>query len=1214
LLACFLAAIAGPAAAQSASLETGSAAGSDPGPLSARPLPDREGTSGTLFAKLPSSRTGIDFVHRFTEDRRHINVLANASAGGGVALGDASGDGLPEVFLTSAGGGSSYYLNQGGLRFEDATIEAGLEHDGWGTGAAFVDIDGDGDLDLSVSCYSTPNRLFLNQGSGSFEEASAAAGLDFVGASISTAFGDMDLDGDLDAYLLTNRLNPFDTPQGPVPTRGGVPYVPDEMIEQYDVLVRSDGIVTMQAAGQFDHLYRNGGDGTFVDVSEEAGIDGNHFGLSATWWDPDADGWADIYVANDFFGPDRLWHNRGDGTFVDIARQALPHTPWFSMGSDAGDIDNDGWLDYFASDMAGTTHEKRHTALGEINDVRWFLDTPEPRQLMRNALFLNSGIGRFREVAWLAGVAASDWTWSTVFGDLDEDGWLDLYISNGMTRNFFDSDLRRKAFNQLDPNNAVKEFWIDQELLNERNVAFRNHGDLRFTDEARSWGLDHLGVSFGAALDDLDGDGDLDIVTNDFEAEAGVYENRASEGHRVVVELRGSGGNSHGVGAVVRLHSASGGRTRLITPVRGFMAGTSARAHFGLGADTRVNRLVIEWPGGHVQRFEDLPVDHVFTIREPDTPRPGPSGPSLPEPMFAASQGVLSVEQAYDDFQRQPLLPWRLSGLGPGLAAGDLDGDGDNDYALGGPAGQPTQFFRNVDNRRLEPWPQPAFVPDASFEDMGLLFVDVDGDGDADLYAVSGGVECSPSDDLLRDRLYLNDGAGGMLRADDGVLPDLRDSGSVVCAADVDHDGDLDLFVGARSVPGAYPTTPASRLLRNEDGRFVDATDTMAPGLSAAGLVTSAVFTDVDGDGWLDLAVACEWGPLRLWSNGEGTLSETTTAAGLSERHGLWNAVAARDLDSDGDVDLVVTNLGLNTRYRASHEHPLHLWYGDCDGSEVDHLVEGEYDGDRLVPLRCRSCTTATFPFVAEDAPDFLAYARADLHDLFPEFLLDEALELRVDTLESGWLANDGAGRFSWQALPRLAQLSPGFGVALEDLDGNGTTDIVLAQNFHGPQSETGRFDGGVGLVLLGDGRGGFDAVPPWRSGVTIPGDGKGLVATDFDGDGWTDVLVGVNGGFLRAFYNLRNHAGRMLSIDLAGPPGNPTAVGARVIVQRADGKRDAADVTAGGGYLSQHTATLRFGLGGLAGPCKLDVHWPDGRRSQHEISAGVQRAVLHPD
>ncbi|MFT7463729.1 MAG: hypothetical protein ACI9EF_002076, partial [Pseudohongiellaceae bacterium] len=1016
----------------------------------------------------------------------------------------------------------------------------------------------------------------------------------------------------------TNRINPAQEEQGAVPTRNGKPYVPEGLSEKYDVLTRPDGRVLMVSAGQYDHLYRNDGatsDGgvSFSDVTEAAGIDGNQFGLSVTWWDPDADGWPDLYVANDFFGPDRLWHNNGNGTFVDIAGEVLPHTPWFSMGSDAGDIDNDGWLDYIASDMAGTSHEKRHTAMGEVDEVRWFLEAPETRQRMSNALYLNSGGGRFREGARMAGLAASNWTWSTVFGDLDEDGWLDLYVSNGMTRDFFDSDMRQTAFKNSNPNNAVPDFWVDQEVLAERNMAFRNGGELQFVDEAASWGLDHLGASFGATLDDLDGDGDLDVVSNDFAEQAGVYENRSSDSHRVVVELRGQAKNSRGLGAIVRLHSDAGGQTRLITPVRGFMAGTSARAHFGLGSSTRVKRLVIEWPGGHVQRFEDLPADQLFVVTEPSGDPPGPRAAALPRPMFAQSTGVSFSEAPFDDFARQPLLPWRLSALGPGVSVADFDGDGDNDYALGGPAGQPALFFRNMENRRFEPWAQPLVADHSSHEDMGLLFVDVDGDQDVDLYAVSGGVECRANSPLLRDRLYLNDGAGQFAPAVDGALPDGAHSGSVACAADIDRDGDLDIFVGGRSVPGAYPITPVSQLLRNDGGSFSEFSEADAPGLSAAGLVTSAVFADTNNDGWPDLVVSCEWGPVRVWQNNEGVLVEATASAGLADRQGLWNSVAARDLDGDGDIDLVVTNLGLNTRYSATAEHPLHLWYGDCDGGGVNHLLEGEYDGDRLVPVRCRSCNTETFPFVAEDAPTFLAYAQAGLHDMFPEFLLDEAQALSVNTLESGWLANDGAGHFLWKPLPRLAQLAPGFGLALEDLNGDGTVDIVISQNFYGAQAETGRFDGGLGQVLLGDGRGAFFPIPPWSSGLRMGADGKGLAMSDFDGDSWPDLLVGANSAPLHAYYNLRNPQGRMVSVDLLGPPGNPSAIGARVTLTRANGRREAAEVTAGGGYLSQHTATLRFGLGDLPGPRQVQVRWPDGHVTRSEIAADAQRVVLRP-
>ena len=1188
--------------------------------LSSTPLPERAPLGAApRFARLPAERTGVDFRHRFTDDRQHVNVLANAMSGGGVAVGDYDGDGRDDLYFTRSAGGGRLYRNLGGLRFEDVTAAAGVtDGEAWGTGASFLDVDGDDDLDLYVCGYSCPNRLFVNQGDGTFVEGAAAAGLAFSGASIIGAFADYDADGDLDVYLLTNRINPFEEPDGQVPTRDGVPYLPEGMAEQFDVLMRPDGGATLVAAGQFDHLYQNQGDGTFREVSEAAGISGNHFGLSANWWDYDADGQLDLYVANDFFGPDKLYRNQGDGTFVDMAAKALPHTPWFSMGSDAGDVDNDGWLDFFASDMAGTTYAKRQTAMGEVDDVRWFLDTPTPRQAMRNALYRNTGAGVFQELAWMAGLEASDWTWSPVFGDLDEDGWLDLYISNGMTRPFFDSDLRRRAFSQGNPNDAVKTFWIDQPVMAERNLAFRNTGELRFDSVGADWGLDHQGVSFGAALVDLDGDGDLDVVTNDYDAEAGVYENRSSEGRRIAVTLRGRASNGQGFGAVLRVRSSSGERMRTVGSTHGFMTSVGGRQHVGLGRDRLVQELVVEWPSGHIQRFTDLPADQAYVITEPPGAGPGPAARvrRLPQPLFAGSLGVDVLEQPYDEFARQPLLPWRLSRLGPGLAAGDLDGNGTLEFVVGGPGGTPTQVFRNVDNQRFEAWPQPALALDDYYEDMGLALLDVDADGDDDLYVVSGGVECRPGSRVLTDRLYLNDGAGELARAPDGSLPDVRDSGSVVAAADVDRDGDLDLFVGGRSIPGEYPRTPASRLLRNDGGRFTDVTETQAPGLLAAGLVTSGSFGDVDGDGWIDLVIAREWGTVGLWHNAQGRLVDATADAGLANRHGLWNGVLARDLEGDGDIDLVVTNLGLNTRYEASVERPLQLYFGDCDGSGSERLVEATWDGDRLVPVRCRSCTVHAMPFLGELFPTFASYAAAELHDLYPPELLAQTLALSVDTLESGVFTNDGAGHFHFDPLPRLAQIAPAYGALAEDLDGDGRVDLVLAQNSHAPQAETGRFDGGVGQVLMGlGGRGGFRVVPPFESGVVVPDDGKSLVATDFDGDGFADLIMGVNDGPLHAFYNL--HPGpapaHLLLVDLDGPPGNPSAVGARVTVTRPDGVTQMAEVTAGGGYLSQGPPTLRFGMGPSTGEVSVVVRWPDGTSTSQRVPALAGRVRLGP-
>ena len=1182
--------------------------------LTSTPLPARATSDdGPKFVKHGAERTGIDFVHRFSEERVHINVLANAMSGGGVAAGDYDGDGRDDFYITRATGGCRLFRNLGDLRFEDVTVAAGLTDDeAWGTGACFVDVNGDGHLDLYVCGYDTPNRLFVNQGDGTFEEGAEAAGLAYSGASILGAFADYDGDGDLDCFLLTNRLNPFSPPDRAVPTKDGMPYIPEGLEELYAVMVRPDGAPAMVSAGQADHLYRNEGDGTFVEVSDAAGIAGNHFGLSATWWDHDGDGWLDLYVANDFFGPDKLYRNQGDGTFVDVAPEALPRTPWFSMGSDAGDVDNDGWLDYFSSDMAGTTHRKRMTALGETTEVRWFLEMPTPRQAMRNTLFQNTGTGVFREVANMAGVEASDWTWATLFADLDEDGLLDLYATNGFTRDYFDSDLRARAFAEGDPNDAIKSFWVDQPILDERNLCFRNLGELSFERTEAAWGLDHLGVSFGAVQADFDGDGDLDIVTNDYEAGAGVYENRTSGTRRIAVTLRGQGGNGPGFGAIVRVTSALGQQMRQLGSSRGFMSGQTGRAHFGLGSDRVVQQLTVEWPSGHVQQFSNLPADRSYVVSEPATPAPGPAARARrrPQPLFASSLGEDSTEQVYEEFSRQTLLPSRLSQQGPGLAVADIDRDGTLDFALGGPAGQALRLFRNVANQRFEAWPQPALTFDDYYEDMGLLLFDAEGDGDTDLYAVSGGVECSPGSKALRDRLYLNDDQGALSHAPEGALPDLRDSGSIVVAGDLDADGDLDLFVGGRSVPGAWPTTPMSRLLRNDDGRFVDATDEVAEGLKEAGMVTSAVFTDVDDDGALDLVVTREWNTVGLWLHDKGSLREATVESGLAERHGLWNSVVAGDLEGDGDIDLVVTNVGLNTPYRASAKHPMLLFYGDCDGGGEDTVVEATWDGDRLVPFRDRSRAMEAMPIIGELYPTYAEYAAASLNDIYPTEFLAETLQLSLDTLESGVLRNDGTGRFDFEPLPRIAQVAPGYGLLLQDIDADGQLDLVIAQNSFAPQPETGRFDGGVGQVLLGRGTSWLPMTPA-ASGVVVPADGKSLVASDFNGDGHPDLMMGVNDGPLRAFFNLRTHGGRTLVVDLVGPPGNPTAVGARVTLTTEKGVRQMAEVSAGGGWLSQTAARRVFGLGRLSGRVSIEVRWPDGQTTRHETGVDAGRVEL---
>jgi hypothetical protein len=1182
-----------------------------PAGLAASPLAERVPTpAGPLFELLGPERTAIDFEHRWDPPDEHRHLLGNGMAGGGVALGDADGDGRIDVYLTRPSGGSRLYRNLGGFRFEDVTDAAGLADGGaWGGGATFGDLDGDGDQDLVVCGYDSPLRLYVNQGDGTFRENAVAAGLEFTGAAIQFALADYDLDGDLDGYLLTNRFDSRDLPPEPSPGLESYRKTALEHPELYQLLTKPDGTEFVVRAAQFDRLYRNDGTGKFTDVTAQAGILGNDYGLSATWWDHDGDGLPDLYVSNDFYGPDRLYHNLGDGRFVDVAREVLPHTPWYSMGSDTGDINNDGRLDFMATDMSGNNHYKQKVAMGDMADAGWFLDSAEPRQYMRNAVYVNTGTYRFMEAGFLTGMDSSNWTWSIRFADLDEDGLQDTFITNGMTRDYFNSDLR-DIVRRL-PAKEQDRYWETTPELREANLAFRNLGELQFEDVSDAWGLGQVGVSFGLGVADLDGDGDLDVVINNFEEPVSVLANRSGGTHRVTLRLAGRHGNTAGIGAVVRVYTTSGQQMRYVTHARGYMSGADGSVHFGLGSDERIERLVVEWPSGHEQVFRNLPADRHYVVTEPAAEPPGRVAPSRPQPIFARTTGVVSVERPYNDYARQPLLPYKLSQLGPGLAIADIDGDGDEDYVLGGPAGRPIEMFRNDEQRRYEPVSQPAIAADQEREDMAPLFLDVDGDGDQDLYIVSGGVECEPGSELLADRLYLNDGKGVFTPAPAGSLPPNRDSGGVVVAADIDRDGDLDLFVGGRSIPGDYPEAPVSRLLRNEGGRFTDATAEISPELREAGMVTGAIWSDADGDGWIDLLVTHEWGPVRYWRNEGGLLVDHTEAAGLADRLGWWNGIAARDLDGDGDIDYLVTNNGLNSKYHATPDVPALIYYGAYDDSGKKQLIEAEYEDETLFPTRGKSCSTRAMPFLAERFDTFNDFAVASLSDIYTPECLANATEFRANTLESGVLINDGSGSFRFDPLPRLAQAAPGFGVVLTDVDGDGHADALVAQNFYGPQPETGHMDGGVGLYLRGRGDGRFDFVWPDESGLLIPGDGKSLAVTDFNGDGWVDVLVGLNDGPLHAFFNLGQSAGRPFVVKLDGRPGNPTAVGAHVTVHLADGSSQSAEVAAGGGYLSQSSAALTFGLGLLGWAQSVDVRWPDGERSTHRVSRGAGRVLL---
>ncbi|WP_221030659.1 VCBS repeat-containing protein [Actomonas aquatica] len=1048
-------------------------------PLAPRSQPD--GT--TLFTTLVPARTGIVTTNNYDDPRMWAEFYRELTFGGmgtGVAIGDYDGDGRPDVFVVSKTETSRLFRNLGDWRFEDVTTRAGLplnegepgEKD-WEQGASFADIDNDGDLDLYVCRYAAPNLLYLNRGDGTFREEAAARGLDIVDGSGVGTFCDYDGDGWLDVYVLTNMMDYVNNPDG-----------------------------------RRDYLLRNRGDGTFEDVTVRAGISGVTAGHSATWCDFDADGHPDIWVANDFATPDRYYHNNGDGTFTNIINDAVPHMSHYSMGADFADVNNDGRFDLLVADMATTSHEKdqRSMAGSRVRGQKIDETSPVPPQYMRNALHLNAGNGRFREAAVLAGLRATDWTWSPRFEDYDNDGRVDLTVTNGMNREYHGADLLERIMISENPGAPIR-IMLDSPVLEEANLAFRNEGDLRFSQISTEWGFARNGVSFGSATGDLDGDGDLDLVHGNYQGPPSVYRNDSTSGHRITLALQGTASNRRGVGAIVRLRTADGQeQVRQLIPNRGYLSTSQPLVHFGLGEQEHIAELVVQWPSGYEQRFTDLAADRHYTVTEAgDTPV---TPPSNPVPLFrevAATHGMdlPGAERIVDEPNGQPLLPFRFNRPGPLVTVGNLNGDAHPDLVVSGTSMESPRILIGTGSDRFNSVAAPPLAGDSRLPMGPVLLFDSDGDGRDDLLVTRTGANTRLRDTAYQPTLFLN--RGGFSPAPEGTLPDLPISVGAVVAADWDGDGDDDLFIGGRIAPGAYPSAPRSAMLRNDGGTFVDITPEP---LSRTGMVTAAQAVDLDGDGQLDLVLMTDWGTVQWWRNDGGEWIDASVTSGFDAAGtGWWRSLAVADFNGDGRLDVAAGNVGLNTYYG---DGPAVAILGNFSGRRRGSptLVEAYYEAGKLFPRRERKDLTGQVRALQRKYRFTVDYADQTIDALFDAEQLAAARRWEAEQFQSGVFLSQPDGTWRFAPWPRIAQIAPIMALVVDDVNGDGFADVIAGQNDHSPIDLVGRFDGGLGQVLLGDGQGGFTALDPTESGFVVPGAVKSLTLVDVDGDGRAEIWV----------------------------------------------------------------------------------------------------------
>jgi len=1072
-----------------------------------------------LFTLLDEDDTGIDYSNMLREsDDMNVMNYSYFYNGAGVAVGDINNDGLQDLLFTGNMVKNRLYINKGNFEFENITDKSGIaSKQGWCTGATMVDINADGHLDIYISRSADidperrKNLLFINNGDLTFTEKAEEYGLADHGYSTQASFFDYDNDGDLDMFLINHSLQQYTT---------GV---------QENVQLRKE-----QNPDFANKLYRND-NGKFKDISAEAGITSNvlTFGLGLAVSDINNDSWLDIYVSNDFNEPDYLFINNGNGTFTDKLTESMSQISMYSMGSDVADYNNDGLPDMVTLDMLPESNEtqKMHSGAENFDKMQFLFERGFYFQFSRNMLQKNNGDGTFSEIGQIAGISNTDWSWAALFSDLDRDGKKDLFVTNGYVKDYTDMDFLKYTMDETirsrQQGNTVvaKDFIEKMPTIVQSNYVFQNVGNDRFEKKSTEWGLDQKGISAGAVYADLDNDGDMDLVVSNTNEVASVYKNNSellNKNSFLRVQLKGDKQNSLGFGAKVILYAKGVKYFQEQIPVRGFQSSVDPVLNFGLGENQVVDSLFIIWPNDKSQKIKNVKVNQSLTLDVKNANLDLKFNPIPPGDNYfvnSSSVNFAHSENQFNDFTVQTLLPNYLSRPGPTMAKADFNGDGIEDLFIGGASGQAGALFTQSSTGDFLKKNSSSLDADAQYEDTASEFFDIDGDGDLDLYVGSGGYEFGPDSPWLQDRIYINDGKGNFTKKTTG-LPKMLSSTGTVRSSDIDGDGDLDLFVGSRVSPGMYPSTPESKILINDGkGNFTDGTAAIAPDIKYAGMVSDAIWIDVNQDKVNDLIVVGEWMPIRIFLNQKGKLNDKSAEFIKFGSSGWWNTIYADDMDADGDQDLVIGNLGLNAQFKASEKEPMSIYYKDFDENGSVDPIFCYYIGGVSYPAASRDDLMDQLPSLKNKFLEYHKYANATINDLFTADQLKDAQMLKAELLETVYLENTGKG-FNLKPLPVEAQYAPVYAIASSDIDKDGKKDLILAGNNSWTRIKFGHFTSSNGTFLSGNGKGEFSYVPQWKSGLNIRGNVRSLKMFSKGKNSGNQFIFGINNAPVKTVKN----------------------------------------------------------------------------------------------